>query len=554
MKILIVDDKIDNLYLLEAMLKGFGYETLQAVNGAEALEKARREPVDLIISDVLMPVMDGFTFCRECKLDPELKDIPFIFYSATYTDPRDEEFALNLGADKYILKPQEPDVFIEIIMDLLTRVSHRETKTEISRESTETVVLREYNAALIRKLEDKMRQTEENEKKLKKYILELEANIELRKISEAALKRSEQQYRTLTETAPVGIFRTDISGNTTYVNPCWCEISGMTHDQALQNGWLNAVHPDDRQRVAENWQKAVQAESLSCSEYRFLVNGERIVWVSGQAVPQRDESGKLIGYIGIINNITERKYAEQEIRILNAELETRVQERTAQLQEANNELEAFNYSVSHDLRNPLQIIEGYCDLLSESLNSSVNRQPLQDVDKIRTAVKKMAGLIDDMLNFSRVNRVVIRKLPVNLSNLAHDILPDLIRRDPSRSIDWRIEPDLHAECDMKLMHIVLCNLLGNAYKFTRNKAEPVIMFGKTIAGAETVYFIRDNGAGFDMKHAGKLFTPFERLHSEKEFEGTGIGLATVRRIIQRHGGRLWAEGEPNQGATVYFTL
>lgn len=554
MKILIVDDKTENTYLLESLFRGHGYETLTAKNGQEALELAEKNDCNLIISDILMPVMDGFTLCRECKKHPRLKHVPFIFYTATYTDQKDEEFALSLGADKFILKPQEPDTFMTLVADVLKDIKTGESRPPVIAGAAETVVLKEYNAALIRKLEDKMRQTEENEIRLKKYIRELEENIESRKKAEEALYRSEQLFRTLTETAPVGIFRTDIHGSTTYVNPYWCSISHMSRSEALNNGWLNAVHPDDRDRVAANWQKAVNAGDYSREEYRFLHTDGTVTWVSGQAVPHKDDQENLIGYIGIIYDITERRNAEEAIRKLNEELERRVEERTAQLKTVNQELEAFSYSVSHDLRTPLQIIDGYSSVLHDDFVSSPDTKGLEDIQRIRNAVKKMAALIDDLLKLSRISRAEISRFPVNLTELAEALIPDITCQEPDRKIQWEIEKDLRANCDSKLIQIVLTNLFCNAVKFTRHQPHPIIEFKKTTGDGETVFWVRDNGAGFDTQYAYKLFNAFERLHKTSEFEGSGIGLATVRRIIQKHGGRVWAEGAVNRGATFYFTL
>ncbi len=554
MNILIVDDNPLNSYLLESLLKSSGYEAFSARNGKEALHLARKGRFDLIISDVLMPEMDGFCLCRECKKDDFLKQIPFIFYTATYTEPKDEIFALSLGADKYIHKPQDPEVFIGIVHQVLDEVGKNMISLHPPPAVPEEVVLKEYNATLIRKLEDKMQQTEDNERTLRNYILELEKSIEARKIAEEALKNSERQFRILTETAPVGIFRTDINGETTYVNPSWCSISRISYNDALNNGWLNAVHPDDRDLLSENWKKAVRNRSVSKTEYRFLRKDGTIAWVSGQAVPQTDPDGTLTGYIGVIYDITASKKAEEEIRKMNDDLERRVEERTAQLRAANRELEAFSYSVSHDLRSPLQLVEGYTSILFEECDSSFHERAKEDVVRIQNACRKMASIIDGLLKLSKISRAEINHQFVSLSRMAEEIISELMRGQTPHDIEWVIEPDLSAKGDPDLLRIVLTNLFSNALKFSGRKNRPVIEFRKTLNDGKTVFFVRDNGAGFDMKNADKLFTAFHRLHSPSEFDGTGIGLATVQRIILRHGGSLWAKGESGKGATVYFTI
>lgn len=313
MKIMIVDDKFDNIYMLETLLAGSGYQILKAKNGAEALGIIQTDKPDLIISDILMPLMDGYTLCREIKRNEKFRDIPFIFYTATYTDPKDEEFALGLGADRFILKPADPDVFLDIIQNLLDEVIEKNFQPATPELQPETIVLKEYNEVLIRKLEDKMRQTEENEKKLKEYIVELEKSFEARKSAEDALRRSEELFRTLCVYAPVGLFRTDKNGFTTYVNPIWCKIADMTAEEGLGNGWLHGVHPDDRKKISGNWDKATEAKSTSDAEYRFVHKDGSIVWVSGRAMPEIDDNGEIIGYIGVINDITKRKLAEQAL-------------------------------------------------------------------------------------------------------------------------------------------------------------------------------------------------------------------------------------------------
>jgi PAS domain S-box-containing protein len=309
-KVLLVDDKTDNIYLLESMLDTNGFKTISAKNGAEALGLLRTMIPDLIITDILMPVMDGFTLCRECKKDEKLKKIPFIFYTATYTDAKDEEYALSLGADRFLLKPLEPDVFLKIITDFLEEIKHNNINPKDVITEDEIVVLKEYNEVLIRKIEDKMLQTEKAEKELRRYSEELEKEILERKKNEAFLQKSQNLFKTLAEVTPVGIFRTTPDGNTTYVNPRWTKLSGLTLKEAEGNGWLDAVHPDDREKVLEYWKSNVLSQKPSDAEYRFLHKDNSVVWVIGNAVPELIDN-KIIGYVGTITDNTERKQAEK---------------------------------------------------------------------------------------------------------------------------------------------------------------------------------------------------------------------------------------------------
>ncbi len=275
-----------------------------------------------------------------------------------------------------------------------------------------------------------------------------------------------------------------------------------------------------------------------------------------------DEQGELTGFLGIGSDITlekrlqaERKQAEEEIRTLNAELEERVAKRTMQLEAANQELEAFSYSVSHDLRAPLRSIDGFSQILLEDYSEQLDAEGQNYLQRTRAAAQRMAQLIDDLLNLSRVTRSDMRREQVDLSALAETITVELQQAQPNQAVACIIAPGLIAEGDAHLLRIVLENLFSNAWKFTSRHPQAHIEFGSMRQpDGRLAYFIRDDGAGFDMAYADKLFGAFQRLHGMTEFPGTGIGLATVQRIIHRHGGRIWVEAEPEKGATFYFTL
>jgi light-regulated signal transduction histidine kinase (bacteriophytochrome) len=263
--------------------------------------------------------------------------------------------------------------------------------------------------------------------------------------------------------------------------------------------------------------------------------------------------GQIIGTVVSFVDITERKVSEAELTQHRERLEELVRLRTAELETVNRELEAFSYSVSHDLRAPLRAIDGFARALNEDYADRFDAVAHDYLDRVRKAAQRMGTLIDDLLQLSRVNRGALRPAEVDLSAMAHEIVGQLAGAESKRQVSVEISPQLRAQGDTRLLHIVLTNLLDNAWKYT-SKTDPArIVFGQDQVNGKTVFFVRDNGAGFDMQYVAKLFGAFQRLHGA-EFPGTGIGLATAQRILARHGGRIWAEAQPGQGATFYFTL
>jgi PAS domain S-box-containing protein len=505
---------------------------------------------------------------------------------------------------------------------------------------------------------------------------------------EKTSSRDERKYQILTQVAPVGIFHTDAGGSTTYVNPRWCQIARMDLAEALGNGWLEAVHPEDRILLAEGWQNATETKHNSYAEYRFLHRDGSVSWVMGQAVAERDHTGKITGYIGTITDITERKRAEEEIYRLNAELEQRVQKRTAelidlynnapcgyhsvdkdgyyvrvndtelswlgyerdqllgklklsdlltpqyaanfertfslfkeqgqvndlelemvrrdgsifpallsatairdaggaflmsrstivdntnrklgekamieaqeklkaanrQLEYANKELEAFSFSVSHDLRAPLRTIMGFSEIIESDYANELKPEAKKLFTSICNSAKKMEQLIVDLLAFSRVGRAEMTRSHINMGALAQLVYDELISAEAKATFEFLIADLPDASGDPALIRQVWINLISNAIKYTLPAEEHRIQIGSYVEEGMNVYYVRDSGVGFNPDYTYKLFGVFQRLHQSSEFEGSGVGLVIVQHIVQRHGGSVWAEGKINQGSTFYFSL
>jgi PAS domain S-box-containing protein len=374
-----------------------------------------------------------------------------------------------------------------------------------------------------------------------------------RKRAQEALLNSEKRYRSLVTATAQVVWTTDPQGVVEDM-PMWREITGQTRDEVRGTGWLNAVHPEDRDRTNKVWATAVRDRSLYEIEYRVRRNDGEYRHFGVRGVPVLQEDGSITEWVGTCTDITERKQAEEEVRRLNSELEQRVIQRTAQLEAANRELEAFTYSVSHDLRAPLRHISGFSKMLAEEFAATLPPEAQHQVQRIQEGTRRMGQLVDDLLNLGRVGRREPTLQVAGLRSIVDEVINSLKAEIADRQVEWKIGDLPYVECDTALIQQVFQNLLSNALKFTRPRSHAVIEIGQEQRDGKSVVYVRDNGVGFSMKYADKLFGVFQRLHRAEDFEGTGVGLATVQRIIQKHGGRIWAEAELDKGAHFYFTL
>ncbi len=384
-----------------------------------------------------------------------------------------------------------------------------------------------------------------------------------RKRAEEELKASQERYRSLYTKTPVMLHSIDATGKLISVSDYWLENLGYELNEVIGRRIPEFLTQASRQD-AENifLREFFKTGFLKEKELQFVKKNGEIIDVLLSAIAERDANGEIVRSMAVLVDVTERKQAKEALQKAHDELEIRVQERTAELSEVNEllankneELESFAYSVSHDLQAPLRSIDGFSKALLEDCADKLNDSGKDFLNRVRAASQRMGHLIDDMLHLSRVSRTeMIPTKKIDLSAMAKTITQELHEEQSERQVTFVIMPEIEVSGDVHLLRIALENLLDNAWKYTSKHPRAKIEFGVTEHKGKKAYFVRDDGAGFDTKFVGKLFGPFQRLHRSNEFEGNGIGLATVQRIIHRHGGRVWAEGAVEKGATFFFTL
>jgi PAS domain S-box-containing protein len=364
----------------------------------------------------------------------------------------------------------------------------------------------------------------------------------------------ERRFIDLVQLLPIGVFETDPFGTVTFANSTAFEVFGYTPAD-LENGItiLDVLAPTDRPLAKTMFRAILQGERSKGTEYSGLrKDGSTFpIMVYTSAIIQ---DGVPAGIRGTIIDISRMKQIEDEIRHLNTDLERRVADRTAALEEATQEMEAFTYSVSHDLRAPLRAIDGFSYILAKTAGSRLDEKEQHYLAALRKNAGQMDSLITGLLTLSRIGRQELNRERVDPGPLVREVIAELREQFPERTIDVAIGDLPPCSADPVMLRQVYRNLIGNAVKFTRDTPEPRIVIGAIAKDAGTTYFVRDNGVGFDMRYAGRLFEPFQQLHTTEGYEGEGIGLAIVARIIRRHGGNIWAKGEPGKGATFSFTL
>jgi PAS domain S-box-containing protein len=368
----------------------------------------------------------------------------------------------------------------------------------------------------------------------------------------AAVEKSERQLKLVTDNAPVLIAHCDVKRRYKFVNKGYAERLGARREDIIGKR-IPEVLGEEAYASFKQYVDAVLGGQRVEFETEIPYKGIGRRYTHAAYVPEFGEQGEIRGLVAVISDITQRKRIEEEIRQLNESLERRVAERTRQLKEANEELESFSYSVSHDLRAPLRHISGFAELLQRRAASTLDVTSQRYLKTILESTSHAGALIDDLLSFSRTGRAEMHLTLVDMNRLVREAISDM-KLETQRNISWKVGELPEVYGDPSMLRLVLQNLFSNAVKYTSTREHGVIEVGTQSNGDETVFFVSDNGVGFDMQYVDKLFGVFQRLHSVEEFEGTGIGLATVQRIVNRHGGHAWAESSVGSGATFYFSL
>ena len=506
MALLYVEDEADARGMVSKMLV-MNYPQLRiftAENGLAGLELYREQLPDIVMTDINMPVMDGIRMAREIRsINPE----SLIIAVTAHSDTAYLLNAIEIGIHHYVLKPINYDVLFGAIDKILEQVT------------------------------------------LKRLVVE-----QNRRISE-----SERQLADAQRIAHLGSWRWDLPGGTMRWSDELFRICGLepATGPAPYQAFLENIHPEDRAALGQDIRQAVNQRRPLAPHFSRIVRPDgSIRTLRVEAEVAVDAAGEPFSVMGTCLDVTELKQAEEEIRSLTDQLEQRVVQRTSLLRASLKELESFSYVVSHDLRAPVARLEGFCRALIEDCGDCLNPNCKGYAERAERVVRQIKSIIDafnDLSHYARCKMVIEE---VDLSAVARGIVEGFRRTEPQREVEFDCEEGLVVNGDRRMLQIALEHLLGNAWKFTSKKTRALMEFGCSTQEGVPVYFVRDNGAGFNMKYVAKLFKPFQTIHSPGEFtwNGTAIGLATVHSIVLRHGGRIWAEGEVDRGATFHFTL
>jgi PAS domain S-box-containing protein len=521
--VLIVDDRPSNRKLLRAILEADALGVMEAGDGVAALEVLERGPVDLIISDALMPRMDGYTLCIQVRKRDRLHKIPFILLTSTFNSPGDRRLAVDVGVDRYISRPSPAKDILAAVHELWS-TTDRSAVARVTAQP-ELALMQEYSQQVVGKL--------------------LERNAELTRLSED-LGVAHEKVRHLLAYSPAVIYGMKLDGENVIpylVSDNITEILGFSVQEALDyEWWVGQIHPEDRERAIDSINQTL-ALFVTRTEYRIRHRDGSYRWGEDNRRLIRGPTEAQKEMIGVWTDITERKKLEAELRVY-----------TEALRASNKELEQFAQFASHDLQEPLRKLISFSALLVEDLPGELPEAARKDINFITDAATRMQGLVRGLLDLSRTGRREMKVHEVSLAQCVADAVDTLAMRIEETHASITVDTLPNVQGDRLLLTQLFQNLIGNALKFIATGVRPEVCVTCRTVGSETFFGVQDHGIGIKPEYAELVFQPFRRLHGRSEYEGAGIGLAICSKAVERHGGRIWVESEHGQGAHFRFTL
>ena len=500
-KILYVEDDPLSRDLLSTMLaiRFPESELLTAENGEEGFKLCMEQNPDLVLTDIHMPRLDGIGMAEKIKV---LHPGAVIIIISAHSDTRHLIRAIELGINRYILKPVDKMKLFATMENAIAGITM--------------------------------------ERELKEH--------------QKQLRESRELLNSIIESNCDGVYIKDLEGRYLMVNTATALMTGKYAEEIVGLDDSAIFPPETAEIFRRNDLLAIKSGNpINFVETLVDRNGETAFFLTTKG-PLHDDQGNINSTFGVSRNVTDQKRYEKQIETHNAELEQRVKERTWNLEQSTREMEAFCHAISHELRAPIARLEGFHQAVSECIETRDYLDIPYYMERLGYSTQQLKAAVDALLMMYRLTKTEISLEAVNLAYLSQQVMIDLMEEYGSRTIHFDNRPETIVQGDRKLLTLCMHNLLGNALKYSSKKPESVISVGQEKRGGENIYFVRDNGAGFDMAYASNLFKPFSRLHHPTEFEGTGIGLATVQRIIEKHQGKIWAESRLNEGTTIFFTL
>jgi len=582
-RVLVVDDHAANRELLVTLLTHAGHESLEASDGYLALAQVRAARPDLVICDILMPTMDGYEFVRQLRMDTDIAGTEVIFYTATFLEREARKLAASCGVSQVLIKPAEPEDILRTLEQTLGRVSMAEPVAD------ETQFDREHLRLLTDKLAFKVDELESANQRLS-ALTDLNLQLASERDPHELLNKVCRGARDLLGARGAVLAVRDKNGGTSTYVSSWglaaVQADGL-RDVVVDAGVLGEVMKDGRARRLANRDEDAIGVGLPAAftplrhglvapivsihrAYGWILlidklgadafsdDDERILAIYAAQAGRIYENGSLYKQLKqsaeqLEIEVEERKRAAQDLLVANDSLEQRVAQRTAELRDVIDGLESFNRSVSHDLRGPLGGIAGAARMAQDFVAANESVRAAHFMKIIADQAAATGQLVDALLTLARASDATLVRERFDVTELAHEVIRLLEQTVPTTGVAIIVDPLTQIDADRKLVHQVLVNLIGNAMKFTSGTSSPNVRVGMSETSEGPVFFVRDNGVGFDAKQARGLFKPFQRLHGQR-FEGSGVGLSIVKRIVDHHGGRVWAESLPGQGTTFFFTL